>query len=167
MAARKTLIFGNSGSGKSTLARELAKSNRLAHLDLDDLAWIRSDPPSRRDLEDSGQDIHSFVQDNHSWVIEGCYTDLLELAEPHSTEIVFLDIPIDDCITNARNRPWEPHKYESKESQDQNLEMLIGWIKDYKTRDDVLSWNAHNGFYQNYSRKKQLITSNDQTLDDG
>ena len=164
MASRKILIFGNSGSGKSTLARKLAETEQLGHLDLDILAWLPTDPPTRRETSSSGEEIDDFVANNEGWVIEGGYTDLLELAEPSSTELVFLDLPVDDCIKNAQRRPWEPHKYESKDAQDQNLEMLIGWIQQYPTRDDVFSRQAHTDFYQRYSRKKQQVTSNQQNI---
>jgi adenylate kinase family enzyme len=45
---RKLVIFGNSGAGKSTLALQLAHEEKLAHLDLDTLAWEPSSPPRRR-----------------------------------------------------------------------------------------------------------------------
>ncbi len=165
MTPRKVLIFGNSGSGKSTLARQLAETEQVAHLDLDTLAWLPTEPPTRREKSSSGQELDNFVQSNERWVIEGGYTDLLELAEPSSTDIIFLDLPVDNCVKNARSRPWEPHKYESKNAQDQNLEMLIGWIRQYPTRDGVFSRKAHMNFYQRYSRKKQLITRNQESTD--
>src|SRR5262245_31604748 len=42
---RKLVIFGNSGAGKSTLAQRLAREGALAHLDLDSLAWLPTEPP--------------------------------------------------------------------------------------------------------------------------
>ena len=122
---RKLLIFGNSASGKSTLAKQLAKSENLAHLDLDLLAWQPTNPPTRTALSESTLAIEHFMQQHNSWVIEGCYSDLLAIAEAQSSEIIFMNLPIDDCIINAKNRPWEPHKYDSKSAQDANLTMLI------------------------------------------
>ena len=154
------LIFGNSGSGKSTLAKSLCKSKGLAHLDLDSLAWEATTPPERKKLNASQKEIINFIQRNDSWVIEGCYTDLLELVESYSSEIIFMNLPIEECISNAKSRPWEPHKYESKQAQDKNLDMLIDWISLYKERDDTFSMLAHQNFYDNYSGKKQIINSN-------
>lgn len=125
---RKILIFGNSGSGKSTLAKELCAKYALGHLDLDTLAWLPSSPPTRKPLIDSQKDIAIFIASNEGWVIEGCYSDLLELAIQQSNEMIFMNLPVEACIRNAMNRPWEPHKYESKEAQDANLDMLIDWI---------------------------------------
>jgi len=157
---KKILIFGNSGSGKSTLAKYLCKSEGFAHLDLDSLAWEDTLPPQRRDLNESKQDILTFIESNNTWVIEGCYTDLLELVSTHSNEIIFMNLSIDDCISNARTRPWEPHKYESKQAQDNNLPMLINWITQYEERNDTFSMAAHQSFFDGYSGQKRMISSN-------
>jgi len=157
---RKILLFGNSASGKSTLAKQLAQSENLAHLDLDLLAWQATNPPTRTPLVESAQAIKHFMQLNDSWVIEGCYSDLLEIAKSESTEIIFMNLPVEKCIANANKRPWEPHKYESKEAQDANLTMLIDWISQYDVREDTFSKAAHLEFYQNYKSAKQMLTSN-------
>jgi adenylate kinase family enzyme len=163
------LIFGNSGSGKSTLARRLCESKGLAHLDLDTLAWQPTSPsqrrpkrrPQRRPLADSWRDIQAFTGAHRGWVIEGCYTDLLELLSGSASEIIFMDLPVEACVANARNRPWEPHKYESKAAQDANLAMLLDWIADYPHRSDTFSAQAHRQFYDKFTGKKRILTSND------
>ncbi|MEH6576847.1 MAG: AAA family ATPase [Amphritea sp.] len=158
------LIFGNSGSGKSTLAKSLCKTHGLAHLDLDTLAWEATVPPERKPLEESWEEIKSFISSNENWVIEGCYTDLLELAEEYSNEIIFMNLPVEACISNAKVRPWEPHKYDTKKAQDENLEMLIGWIEQYTERNDTFSEVAHQKFYDNYCGKKRMFTRNKKKL---
>lgn len=158
---RKILIFGNSGSGKSTLAKELCNFEGLAHLDLDTLAWETASPPKRRPLDESNEEIQAFIRSCDGWVVEGCYTDLLEKVLPFSTEIIFMNLPIDDCIINAKNRPWEPHKYESKEAQDANLAMLIDWISLYNKRTDTFSGLSHRTLYDSFEGKKTTYISND------
>lgn len=158
---RKILIFGNSGSGKSTLAKSLCKSEGLSHLDLDTLAWKPAMPPERKSINESGVEISAFINSNSGWVIEGCYSDLLEIVLQFSTEIIFLNLPIELCTENAKNRPWEPHKYESKEAQDKNLDMLVIWISQYSKRDDIFSESSHNQLYENYAGKKTMITNNE------
>jgi len=158
---RKILIFGNSGSGKSTLAKRLCGDDDLSHLDLDTLAWKPEIPPERKPINVSASDITKFINLNRGWVIEGCYSDLLEVALPFSNEIIFMNLPVDSCIKNARNRPWEPHKYESKGAQDNNLEMLISWISQYPKREDVFSEAMHKRLYERYSGRKSMVTSNE------
>jgi len=169
----KIIIFGNSGSGKSTLAKKLSTKYKLAHLDLDTLAWLATSPPQRKSISDSANEIANFTKEHESWIIEGCYSDLLGLLTNRSNsadvdnmitilanEVIFLDLPIEACIANAKQRPWEPHKYVSKQAQDDNLAMLIDWIKAYDTRTDSFSKHAHYQLYEAFKGKKTIIRTN-------
>jgi adenylate kinase family enzyme len=153
------VLVGNSGSGKSTLAQRLARSGPRAHLDLDTLAWEPQKPPRRRPIADSAREIASFMDANEQWVIEGCYADLLDAPLGRCTRLLLLNPGIEACIANARLRPWEPHKYPSKEAQDANLEMLIGWIRDYETRRDTFSLAAHRALFDSFAGDKVELTS--------
>lgn len=156
----KILIFGNSGSGKSTLAKKISSEQNLAHLDLDSIAWLPISPPTRMPLEESEIHIKYFIEQHESWVIEGCYSDLLRLLLEKADEVIYLNLSVDDCIVNAQNRPWESHKYESKAAQDANLDMLIEWISDYPNRDDYFSQSSHFQLFNDFKGKKQMITHN-------
>ncbi|MFK7828359.1 MAG: AAA family ATPase [Congregibacter sp.] len=162
MTGKKVVVLGNSASGKSTLARKLCTQESLAHLDLDNLAWQALSPgssvPLRRNLDESGTEILSFMATHRNWVIEGCYADLLAVATPEATELIYLTIPVEICVDNARKRPWEPHKYASKEDQDKNLNMLIDWIRAYETREDTFSESAHQQLYAAFPGDKRRIT---------
>ncbi len=171
---KKILIFGNSGSGKSTLATTLCRTEGLSHLDLDTLAWMpatpgkteseKKAPPTRKPLVESRSAISDFIHSTPGWVIEGCYSDLLEIALPYSNEILFLNLPVELCIENARNHPWEPHKYISKEAQDDNLPMLIDWIAQYPERTDTFSKASHVRLYEQYTGKKSMVTSHTRSI---
>lgn len=155
----KTIIFGNSGSGKSTLAKSMSSGSDVAHLDLDTIAWLPTNPPTRTPIVDAKHKISNFLIDNKSWVIEGCYADLLELVMPSADELIFLNLPIEICIKNAKSRPWEPHKYESKQAQDKNLDMLISWIKDYEKRTDTFSKTSHMALYNKFTGTKAMYST--------
>ncbi len=156
----RAIIFGNSGAGKSTLARSMSSQFALAHFDLDTVAWANTNPPQRRLIEESFTDIDGFINANENWVIEGCYSDLLEPLISLATHVYFLDLPIEACVDNARSRPWEPHKYASKEAQDANLNMLIDWIRAYETRSDSFSREAHTALFNQTTCSKERITAN-------
>jgi adenylate kinase family enzyme len=158
---RKIVVFGNSGSGKSTLAKSLCSLEGLAHLDLDTLAWEPVMPPVRKSLKDSKREIDGFLGSNSKWVVEGCYSDLIQLVLGDSNEIVFLDLPTELCIANAKMRPWEPHKYDSKEAQDANLNMLLDWISQYDERKDTFSRTAHQAIYDSYKGRKTVYSNNE------
>ncbi|VAX01121.1 hypothetical protein MNBD_GAMMA22-2553 [hydrothermal vent metagenome] len=157
---KRIIIFGNSGSGKSTLSQRYASEFNLTHLDLDILAWKDTDPPSRQNLNLSSARIKLFMAQNENWVIEGGYTDLLNIAIENTTEIIFLNLDVESCIQNCRNRPWESHKYDSIEKQNANLSMLIDWVKQYPERTDVFSHHSHTYLYNTYSGKKNQYYSN-------
>ncbi|MCY7297143.1 shikimate kinase [Alteromonas sp. a30] len=157
---KKIIVFGNSGSGKSTLALQLKDAWQLAHLDLDSIAWLPQHPPVRKPLEAAHLDITHFVKNNENWVIEGCYADLLALVLDEATEVIFLDLPISQCVENAQKRPWEPHKYASKSAQDENLPMLIEWIGQYEQREDTFSRQAHRELFDRFDGTKSRFTTN-------
>jgi len=104
---------------------QYASEYELARLDLDMLAWEDTNPPIRKPLKDSAGQIALFIETNEKWIIEGCYSDLLAIAIKQANEVIFLNPGLDACIDNCRNRPWKPHKYESAEKQEQNLDMLL------------------------------------------
>ena len=159
---KRILMFGNSGSGKSTLAKAYCSKYGLAHLDLDSLAWEETSPPVRKPLSKSDIGIQAFLASNNAWVIEGCYSDLLALAAVHANELVFLNTGVEQSIANCRNRPWEPHKYPSKKAQDENLTMLIEWVKQYPERDDEFSLKSHRALYEGFAGSKLELGSNDE-----
>lgn len=157
----KIIIFGNSGSGKSTFARKRSGVLMCNHLDLDTVAWEENcAAPTRKPLDQSAKLIEVFLTDNDSWVVEGCYSGLLELVAQHCTEMIFLNPGVETCKSNCRNRPWEPHKYNSPEEQNANLEMLLSWIADYNQREDEFSLREHQRLFEGFTGKKQEYTSN-------
>ena len=150
----RVILFGNSGAGKSTLAARLCREGQLAHLDLDLLAWEPTAPPTRRALASSENDIDDFIGAHDGWVIEGCYADLLSIAGSAADTAIWLNLPVAECIANARARPWEPHKYSSPEAQDANLPMLIDWIGAYETRADTFSRSTHQALFAGFQGRR-------------
>jgi adenylate kinase family enzyme len=156
----RIVIFGNSGSGKSSLAKALSGLHRVEHLDLDLVAWEPERPGVRADAEASTRALLRFIEASDGWVIEGCYTGLLKVAAAHCTEMIFLNPGVEACVENCRARPWESHKYESREAQDANLRMLIEWVREYETRDDEFSLREHRRLFDTHGGPKIEYRSN-------
>lgn len=156
--SRRVLIFGNSGSGKSTRAKALADEHAMAHLDLDTLAWDPVERTTRRPLAEANAEMEGFRSEHASWVVEGCYADLIELLLPHASELLFLDLDVETCVAHCRSRPFEPHKYASQEAQDENLAFLIEWVRGYPEREGPLGRPAHLALYEAFPGKKERIT---------
>jgi len=150
-------IIGNSGSGKSTLAKQLASIHRLVALDLDTLAWVPGQVAIPREHASAEADVRSFCATNENWVIEGCYARLIQPALNYSPVLVFLEPGVEACLSNCRNRPWEPHKYKSKSEQDEKLPFLFNWVRDYYSREGDLSLGAHHALFEGYQGSKRLI----------
>lgn len=147
-------IIGNSGSGKSTLASFLSEKYGIAHLDLDSVVWEPEQIAVMRSPEAIEADLSEFVKENESWVVEGCYGELIESVLKCRPKLLFLNPGVSVCLENNRQRPWEPHKYESKEAQDSMLANLLEWVRGYYVREDGWSMLAHERLFKNYGGPK-------------
>lgn len=154
----RVAIVGNSGSGKSTLAKALASARGLAALDLDTIAWEAGKVAVAREPAVAARDVRAFCEAHGAWVVEGCYSSLVEQALVYTPTLLFVDPGVDTCVAHCRARPWEPHKYASKQEQDVRLEFLLQWVRDYYVRDGELSIAAHTQLFDRYSGSKQRLT---------
>lgn len=157
----RLLVFGNSGSGKSTLARRLREVHGLVHLDLDSIVWEPGQIAVQRPARDVQGDLDLFIAGNETWVVEGCYAELIERALPHCSRLVFMNPGVDACLRNNERRDWEPHKYASKEDQDRMLPFLQSWVADYYTRDDDWSLAAHRRLFDAFAGEKLELAEGD------
>lgn len=157
--ATRWVILGNSASGKTTLARRIAELTGASVLDLDRVAWDPSAAtPTRRDLAASDAEIDCFVREHPSWVIEGCYEDLIgAVAERWDPVMVFLDPEVKTCLDRARRREFEPHKFANPEAQDEVLGFLLKWIEEYSTRSGAMSRASHLRCFESYPGKKLRV----------
>lgn len=150
----RILVFGNSGSGKSTYSQLLAARHGLAHLDLDSIVWEPDQIAVQRSQAEISASLEMFISGNVSWVIEGCYGDLVQAASAHCTKLVFLNPGVEACLANNLRRPWEPHKYASLEQQNSMLANLQAWVSGYYERDDAWSYKAHRRVFDGFSGNK-------------
>ena len=151
-------ILGNSGSGKTTLAKWLSSRSCAAQLDLDSVAWVPGQIAVARPIEHALADVQSFCCSNDQWVVEGCYANLVNQALLFKPLLLFLNPGVEHCMANCQARPWEPHKYRSKQEQDQRLEYLLGWVREYYSRDGEMSLKAHRTCFDRYTGQKQELT---------
>ena len=154
----RILIMGNSGSGKSWHARALAAQHGLAHLDLDTIVYVPGLIAVERPQQEVLAELRAFTQDHEAWVAEGCYGDLIEAALPACSELVFMNPGRDACLANNGKRPWERHKYASKEKQDSMLPFLLEWVAKYEERDDRCSLAWHRRVFDAFDGSKREIT---------
>jgi adenylate kinase family enzyme len=155
----RVAILGNSGSGKSTLAGWLASRTGAVRLDLDTIAWERGTIAVARSPEAAKADVRTFCSSCERWVLEGCYASLVQAALEFSPLLLFLNPGVDQCVENCRARPWEMHKYSSKEEQDARLAFLLAWVRDYYSRDGDMSLIGHRACFDEYDGPKKELGS--------
>jgi adenylate kinase family enzyme len=152
-------IMGNAGSGKSTLACWLAHQIDAEVLDLDTVAWAEGAEVVRRAEVESRQVVSAFCRAHGRWIVEGCYSSLISEALLFTPKLIFLNPGEEQCLANCRCRPWEAHKYDTSERQDEHLPMLLDWVRGYYTRGDELSVTAHRACFDDYRGPKMEFNS--------
>lgn len=149
----KIVLMGNAGAGKSTMSRQLVGDRDVAVLSLDEIAWEAG--TTRRPHAESVALLKTFIQQNESWIIEGCYGDLIEAALPYCDELRFLNPGVAVCVDHCQRRPWEPSKFETPEAQQAALGTLIEWVKDYETRTDEYGLQRHRRIFDAFEGRKR------------
>ncbi len=152
-------ILGNSGSGKSSLAHWIARQTGAAMLDLDTVAWEPNQIAVARPVETARADVAAFCNTHEHWVVEGCYANLIAAALEHRPRLIFLNPGRAQCVANCRARPWEKHKYASKEEQDKLLGFLLAWVEEYDTREGDMSLQGHRQCFAAYAGPKVEVTT--------
>ncbi len=152
----KIILLGSAGAGKSTLCKKLIAKQPASSLSLDAVAF--QGDVTRRSLEESIKDVQLWIADNDSWVIEGCYSDIIEPILGYCDELIFLNPGIEACVAHCRSRPWEPEKFNSREEQDENLDNLIQWVRSYETRKDEYGLSRHRALYESFLGNKREYT---------
>ena len=153
----KLILLGNAGACKSTVAHRIIGDEPIPRLSLDEIAW--DDGPKRKPLEVSLRLLYAFIQSNERWIIEGCYSDLIQAALPYCTELRFLNPGIEACVAHCHCRPWEPEKFSSPEAQAAILTQLVQWVREYETRDDEYGLKRHRQVFERFPGRKREYTS--------
>ena len=100
----RTVIVGNGGSGKSWLAERLAAALSAPVIDLDEIHWLPGGFNARRDPAIAVGMVRASSADE-AWVIEGVFGWLANEALPRATALIWLDMPVEECIANVTTTP--------------------------------------------------------------
>jgi hypothetical protein len=116
--------------------------------------WEPGKIAMQRPRESVATSLRSFIDSQAAWVIEGCYGELIRAASAHCTLLVFLNPGIDACLANNLKRPWESHKYASRELQNTMLGQLQEWVAGYYQRTDAWSYRVHREIFDAFAGPK-------------
>lgn len=101
---QKILIIGSGGAGKSTLARELGRILNIDIIHLDSFYW---QPGWVETAKDEWQMIIQDIIKRESWIMDGNYTNTLDLRLPVADTVIFLDFPRLLCLLRVIQRRWQ------------------------------------------------------------
>lgn len=115
---QKILIVGSGGAGKSTLSRQLGEILNLEVIHLDSFYW------NPGWIETPKAEWESIVQDlilRESWIIDGNYSDTLDIRLSVADTVIFLDFPRLLCLLRVIKRYWQ---YAGKSRPDMQSDCL-------------------------------------------
>lgn len=141
----RLLIIGNSGSGKSTLAKRIGAELLLPVHDLDHTHWHTN---GRKREETQSKVLVSCIAAASTWVIEGVYGWLAEIALERATALVWLDLPWAECRDGLLRRGLR--RGMTKGDQD----ALLSWASAYWTRMTPSSFVGHEHLYVGFTGRK-------------
>ena len=98
---KKVLVIGSSGAGKSTFARRLGEKTGLEVIHLDVLYWK---PNWTESPKDEWQKTVKQALKGDSWIMDGNYSDTLEMRIREADTIIFLDFPRVLCVYRILKR---------------------------------------------------------------
>ncbi len=146
----RLLIVGNSGSGKSTLAERIGSELRLPIHGLDDIHW-HSDGSKREEAQ--ARVAVSNVAAESTWVLEGVYGWLADVAMQRATGLVWLDLPWADCRRGLLGRGLRRGMMQGDQ------DALLAWARDYWTRTTSSSFSGHERLYAAFNGPKWRLRS--------
>jgi adenylate kinase family enzyme len=148
----RILILGNSGSGKSWLSVRLAEAFGTEAIDLDGIHWEAGGYNVARDKH---IDIKAVCQTaaRPAWIIEGVYGWLAREVISQANALIWLDMPVDECIANLRQRGVR------RGGDEASFAELLAWAADYPQRQTSSSFAGHEGIFASFPRRKLRLSS--------
>lgn len=149
---KKIIIIGNSGSGKSTLASTISNYTQISHVDLDSIYWTDKSyrKPNHPNLS---KKLILNIAKKESWIVEGTYSHLIKLIYIKADELIWLDLPIEECLMNIEKR------------NENTNNLFKSRTETYNIRNTGSSRLSHKTLWDNFSGKKHIL-SNTKEIED-
>ncbi|MBO5701077.1 MAG: adenylate kinase [Clostridia bacterium] len=146
---KRIMIIGCPGSGKSTLARALAAKTRLPLYCLDMMYW--NPDRTTKPKEEFRAALRETVK-LPEWIIDGNYGSTLELRMEACDTIIFLDYPLEVCLSGVEERrgkpradmPWVETEPDLefiefiKKFNEESKPKIVGLLEQYKNKNIIV-----------------------------
>ena len=146
---KKVMIIGCPGSGKSTFARALAKKTCLPLYCLDLMYW--NPDRTTKPKEEFRANLRETVA-LPEWIIDGNYNSTLELRLEACDTVIFLDYPLEVCLSGVEERRGKPRPDMPWVETEPDLEFIefitkfneesrpriVGLLKQYKNKNVIV-----------------------------
>lgn len=149
---KRVIVIGCPGSGKSVFSKALHQITGIPLFHLDMLFWNSDKTTVEKTV------FHEKLSDaikNSEWIIDGNYSDTMELRIKECDTVVFLDYPVEVCLDGIKARrgkvrsdmPWV---------ETETDEEFIEFIKNYnlQSRPQVME------LLKKYAYKNVFVFSN-------
>lgn len=152
----RIFVVGNGGSGKSWLADRLAERLRLPVVHLDNLHWLPNFAEERpREERDR---LVAEAATGEAWIMEGIYGSVLKQVLPRVTSLIWLDLPVSECVSNLLQRG------QTEGGTDKQFQDLLQYTLDYPLRQNHLnSFDGHKRLFETYPHQKLRLLSRSDT----
>lgn len=158
----RIIIIGCAGSGKSTLSLALGKSTNLPVYHLDRVFWK---PNWEQISPEEWQHYVSTLVLQPSWIIDGNYSNTMEIRLKRANIVIFLDFPRYLCLWRVIKRRFQYHNKTRPDINDEckeNLDLeFLRWIWKYPKRSrprtmEFLAQYARSHTLFHIRKKKQM-----------
>lgn len=153
---KKIIVIGCPGSGKSTFSKALHKNSDIPLYHLDMIFWNRD----KTNVEKSVFiERLSKIINTDKWIIDGNYSSTMELRMKECDTVIFLDYPLEVCLSGINERKGKPRSdMPWFESDEQDAE-FIDYIKNFSSQSrpqimELLKKYSHKNIFIFRSRQE-------------
>ncbi|MCW6653248.1 adenylate kinase [Aerococcaceae bacterium NML191292] len=128
---KKIMVIGCPGSGKSTFSKVLHDMTGIPLYHLDMLNWNAD-----RTTVDKAVFLKRLLNtiNKSEWIIDGNYGSTIELRLKACDTVVFMDYPLDICLTGIKERKGKPRTDLPWVEIDEDDTEFIEFVKNYNSQ---------------------------------
>ncbi len=142
----RTVMIGNSGAGKTHLAARLGGGFGLPVHALDGIFWQPGGFEKPRGPEATAELLLGIIG-GERWIAEGVYGGLAARAMTRATALLWLDLPVGECVQNLA---WRGEADNA---------VLLDWAAAYPMREGATSLQGHQELFRAFGGPKaRLLT---------